>query len=96
MLQLIASVLRARPHLLTRCLQAVPVQWDQPAVSLSFITAIDYVCYLLQTVEIESSVKEAARALNVCNVTAPDIDKTLKAFVASVMRVVIPPGMYVC
>jgi hypothetical protein len=69
------------------------VQWDQPAVSLPFITAIDYVCSLLKTVEIESSVKEAARSLNACSVTASDTDKAVKLFVASVVRAVIPPGI---
>ena len=90
------QILQARPHLLPKALQAVPMQLEHPTLSLPFITSIDYICHLLRVVDIDPTVRDAGRALNSCTLPTEGVESNVKSFVATVIRTCIPPGRVCC
>lgn len=46
-------LLKAKPLLISRCLNAIPISWDQPVLSYSYVSSLSYICYLLDATDID-------------------------------------------
>ena len=75
-------------------MDAIPISWDQPALSQIYISSLSYLCYLLETINIDETIISQGNEIFFSNQSAnSQKDQLIKSYVSTLCSSLLPSGL---
>lgn len=81
---------------MSRCLNSIPISWDEPSLSPIYVSSLSYLCYLLETINIDETIIANGNEIffSSTSLSHAKQDQLIKLYVSTICSTLLPSGMF--